>query len=858
MSKKQEQMCLNLLLGFILCQPILDILSRLAILDYIPNISTFIKPLFIFGLGAYLLFKYNPFKRWWIIYIGLFILFTAGHLYLLYQLLLGKSLILHEFRFILNIAYMIATFACFLSLYHNTEDDYKEEMFKKLKYTLVITFGIYIVTYFLSIITNTSGMTYEYADKYKKGFKGWFDSGQILGHAFSVCFPIILYVILKPSRYKIVRTVYLTLSIVFVSLLGTKVPYFITLIVLVGYLCVAIFLRFYTKKFIISKFNLVIVILGIIVMVCTYKYTPVAYNTDINNKNAQIEAEKYDLASVSGKKNKVDYDKIIKDNPGANLSYVKKYQKWSKSASNYLEAQFYAHKIHPSDTRTKQLAYSAYKFKIADVQYKVLGLGYLNQDSLLALERDFFMALFNFGILGFILFLLLPITYFIKATKFVFESFKRLDLEFCMLYMGLGAFFAISIYAGYSYIYTNFSIFLVALFVLCLLKMDVLDTVKRKKSNKVTFLSLHLGYGGIESATINSANALSKDYNVEIISFYKLNESQENKLDKSINVKYLYNGGPNKEEFKNQLKKKHFINAFKEGLKAIKILYLKRHLTIKAIKNIKEGAIVSTRVEFNTLLSKYGNNETLRIAQEHCYHNNNKKYIRKIKEQYFGIDYLCALTTTLYDDYKKFLKFNKHTKVVLLPNMITNLPNEKSDLSNSNLISVSRLDSGKRIDEIVDIFGKLENKESKLYIIGDGSEYNNLKNQIKDLNLEDRVQVLGYLNHENIEKYMLNSSAFLMTSITEGLPMVLLEAMSYGVPCIVYKTASGTGDIVKNGENGYIINDRNQQEFISDLNKFLSDDKLKKKMGKSAIKTAEKFEEKNIVKIWNKVLKEKV
>lgn len=853
MEEKKQQLFLKILLIFILIQPGLDILSRLAILDIIPNISTYVKPAFVFGLAAYLLFKYSPFKRKWLIYIIVFALFTMGHLYLLYQLLLGKSLILHEFRFIVNIAYMIAMCLSLFTLYYWSND--KKEMLRQLKYTLIITFGIYIVLYFIAILTGTSGRTYEYADKYKNGFKGWYDSGQILGHAFSISFPIMLYAILKPSRYKIVRTFYLAATIVFVSFLGTKVPYFIVIIVLMCYIVLTIFLRIYKKEFIISKFNLVIVIIGAISMIATYQYTPVAYNTDINNKNAQIEAEKYNLSSESGRK-EVDYDKIIKDNPNANLSYVRKYRKWGKAASKYLEAQFYAHKIHPSNTRAKQLSYSAYKYKLSDIQYKLFGLGYLNQSDSLALERDFFMALFNFGIIGFVLFLIIPITIFINSIKFIINNFKKLDLEFWMLFMGLGIFFSISIYAGYSYIYTNFSIFLSILLTMLLLKMDVLDTVKRKKSSKVTFLSLHLGYGGIESATINSANALSKDYNVEIISFYKLNESQENKLDKSINVKYLYNGGPNKEEFKNQLKKKHFINAFKEGLKAIKILYLKRHLTIKAIKNIKAGTIVSTRVEFNTLLSKYGNSETLKVAQEHCYHNNNKKYIRKIKEQYFGIDYLCALTTTLYDDYKKFLKFNKHTKVVLLPNMITNLPNEKSDLSNSNLISVSRLDSGKRIDEIVDIFSKIENKESKLYIIGDGAEYNNLKNQIKDLNLEDRVQMLGYLNHENIEKYMLNSSAFLMASITEGLPMVLLEAMSYGVPCIVYKTASGTGDIVKNGENGYIINDRNQQEFISDLNEFLSDDKLKKKMGKSAIKTAEKFEEKNIVKIWKNILNE--
>ena len=122
MSEKKQQLFLKILLIFILIQPGLDILSRLAILDFIPNISTYVKPLFVFGLAAYLLFKYCPFKRKWIIYIIIFALFTAGHLYLLYQLLLGNSIIMHELRFIINIAYMIAMCFNLFTIYYLSTD----------------------------------------------------------------------------------------------------------------------------------------------------------------------------------------------------------------------------------------------------------------------------------------------------------------------------------------------------------------------------------------------------------------------------------------------------------------------------------------------------------------------------------------------------------------------------------------------------------------------------------------------------------------------------------------------------------------------------------------------------------------
>ena len=849
MNQKKQQLYLKILLIFVIIQPIFDVMSRMAILGYIPNISTYIKPLFVFSLTAILLFKYSPFKRKWIIYLIVFSLFILGHSILLYKLLVGKSIILHEIRFIINILYMVCLFVSFFTIYHWYEN--KEEMFKKIKYTLVYTFAGYLILYFISIITGTSDLTYEYADKYKKGFKGWFDSGQILGHAFSISFPIILYVILKPSRFKIIRAIYLILSAIFVSLLGTKVPYYIFIIVLIAYILLIIFFKFYKKEKL-NIFNLSLVIILIIGMVSTYKYTPVYANTNINKANAQVELDKYNLSQVSGKQKK--YEDIVKENPGADISYLKKYYNWGEEASNFLQTQFKKGKIHPSDTRSKQFAYSLYKFNASDIQYKLLGIGFLNQESSLALERDFYMAIFNFGIIGFILFLAIPILTFIKTIKFVIKNFKKIDLEFCMLFMGIGIFFSISMYAGYTYIYTNFSIFLATLLTLLLLKMNILSKERIKDIKDIKFLNLHLGFGGVETATINSANALCDKYNVEIISFYNLEKNQANKLNPKIKVKYLYNSGPNKNEFINALKHFKIIKTFKEGFKAIKILHLKKSLIKKEIINTNKGAIVSTRVEFSQLLSKYGKENVLKIAQEHLYHNKNKKYIRKLKEDYLNIDYLCALTTTLKEDYKKFLKYNPKTKIILMPNMLSEYPKEKSSLKIPNVISVSRLDYGKRNDEIIKMFNKIKNKKSCLYIIGDGKEKNNLENQIKELKLNKTVEMTGYLSHDEIKKYMLNSSVFVMASVSEGLPMVLLEAMSYGLPCVVYETPSGTKDIVTNGYNGYIIKNRNEKQFINALNELTNNFGTRKKMGENAIKTAQNFSKENILKIWEKML----
>lgn len=372
---------------------------------------------------------------------------------------------------------------------------------------------------------------------------------------------------------------------------------------------------------------------------------------------------------------------------------------------------------------------------------------------------------------------------------------------------------------------------------------------------KITFLVLHLGYGGIETATINTANSLCDKYDIEIMSFYNLDNNQANKLNSKIIIKYLYNGNPNKEEFLKSLHNHKIFNTLKEGIKASKILLKKRIKVIKYIKNCKSDYIVSTRCEFSTLLSKYGNNNTVKIAQEHRYHNNDKKYINTIKNKYNNIDYLFALTKCLYNDYKEFLKNNKHTKVELVPNMLYEIPKCNSKLDKKNIITISRLDYGKKNDDIIKSFSKIKESNWKLYIIGDGKEFNNLKKLINDLNLNNKVILTGYKNKEEINKYMLDSSLFLMASITEGLPMVLLEAMSYGIPCIAYEVPSGVNDIIEDGRNGYIIKNRNELEYIKRIEEVINDSKLRNKLGTNAKEKAKEFSKEKIVNIWKNILK---
>lgn len=468
------------------------------------------------------------------------------------------------------------------------------------------------------------------------------------------------------------------------------------------------------------------------------------------------------------------------------------------------------------------------------------------------LENDFTALFYYLGYIGFILYVGFILYFIIKMLIILIKNIKyAFKIEYAIWTFLIVLLLVGAEYNGSLLRRPNANLYLSLVLSLSYLKF--MDIKNKLKNNKITFLALHLGYGGIESSTINTANTLSEKYEIEIISFYKLKDNQEHLINSNIKVKYLCKTEPNREKFKLAVKNKDIINIIKEGIKAIRILLLKKLLIIKEIINCDSKFIVSTRWDFSTLLSSFKSEHTIAIAQEHHHHNNDRKYINTLKQKYKRIDYLFALTKNLAEDYKNFLKNNKKIKITVVPNMLTKYPREKSLLKENNIISVGRLHPGKRVTELVDIV-KINKNVKQFFIIGDGDEYKNVESKIKEFKLEKRVQLLGYKNQDEIGKYLKESSIFVMASITEGLPMVLLEAMSYGVPCIAYRTDSGVNDIIDNGKNGYIIENRDKEEFSNKIDKILKDKKLKEQFSKNAIEKSKDFSSESILKKWDHII----
>ena len=483
---------------FLIMQPFFDLLSYLHIRGFLPfGISTYAKPLIIGLINLSLLILYK--KQIWqcAITYGGYIILMIVHTILMDGMLIATATILHELRFMINILYLLLCYHNMRILYEEADD--KEVYVSKLKRSLIAAFALYIALYLISVASGTASMTYEYSDYLKQGYKGWMDSGQIFGHTLCICLPFMICTLLNAKFEKpivrIICKIGVILPILVLSMIGTKVSYYIAILVLVIQVFLELFFTIKEKK----KSHIInAIVCAIIAATCilAYPITPVKQNTDINDSVLSNQPDKETLAAIienekdkhsikldklekpsKDKLDKTDKDDEDDDDQTDDTSYTGKYwaeaiknATWTDSALAVLEQKYADGELHPSDMRDRQLYFNWEKFKLADFKYKVFGIGYINQGDM-AIERDVLCVLFSFGLFGFVLVLLRPIILWFRAAFIMIRRFLKADISDFCLFEGFSMFFFISWYAGATFIYTNFAVFLSV--IMCLLTYSV-------------------------------------------------------------------------------------------------------------------------------------------------------------------------------------------------------------------------------------------------------------------------------------------------------------------------------------------------------------------------------------------------
>lgn len=201
--------------------------------------------------------------------------------------------------------------------------------------------------------------------------------------------------------------------------------------------------------------------------------------------------------------------------------------------------------------------------------------------------------------------------------------------------------------------------------------------------------------------------------------------------------------------------------------------------------------------------------------------------------------------------------FNEYVKnkSVIIPNCVIVNGYEKQKYSKNlcKFITVGRLHRQKNHKFLITEFKKVVNKypEATLDIYGDGNLRSELSDLIKKNNLENNVYIHGAT--KAIYNIMMRSDAFVLTSLYEGQPNVLLEAMAIGVPSLSTNfSCGGVDEIIENGKNGIIVYD--DDKLSETICWMIENPSLCNEMGKNAKIIKERLSEDIIIRMWKRYI----
>ena len=170
------------------------------------------------------------------------------------------------------------------------------------------------------------------------------------------------------------------------------------------------------------------------------------------------------------------------------------------------------------------------------------------------------------------------------------------------------------------------------------------------------------------------------------------------------------------------------------------------------------------------------------------------------------------------DHLKEFInRTNPKTEVLKINNgvEISEFKRSKTPLHEFNILINSRLVVQKNIHFVIEAMGSIKNLNVNLKIIGEGGEFERLEDLITNLNIQNKVKMIGKVENNLISEYLKTSNLFIQASDYEGLPHSILEAINYEVP-ILSTEVGGCKDLLDNGDRGFIISSPQNKQQIAE------------------------------------------
>lgn len=235
------------------------------------------------------------------------------------------------------------------------------------------------------------------------------------------------------------------------------------------------------------------------------------------------------------------------------------------------------------------------------------------------------------------------------------------------------------------------------------------------------------------------------------------------------------------------------------------------------------------------------NNVVLHYHNKGVDKNSGKCYNRRLYLRFFKNVRVILLSELLYQDIASYVP---HDKVMICPNGIPDIDVQGGDVAEKDgfqVLFLTNLIRSKGVFTLLDACALLKHKNLRCCIAGAPGDISvaQLQEEMLRRNIQDVVTYVGEVNAEQKLRLLSRADIFVLPTENDCFPLVLLEAMRSGVPCIT--TDEGAiSDMIRNGENGWIVERKNPAALAERINRMFDNPKENRQLGVNARGTYEK------------------
>lgn len=259
------------------------------------------------------------------------------------------------------------------------------------------------------------------------------------------------------------------------------------------------------------------------------------------------------------------------------------------------------------------------------------------------------------------------------------------------------------------------------------------------------------------------------------------------------------------------------------------------------LTDIKDG---SKKIGESHTVKQYCRNFHLMEAQGGIYKIVAKHWRKKQEKAISKLDEFVVLTKHDAQSWETI------RKVQIIPNPISITDIQTSTCKNKRIISVGRLSEEKGFDMLINAWKIISKKHPdwELNIYGKGELKDCLEKQKNDNNLDKTLHLCGPT--KNVTEKYTESSIYVMSSRFEGFGLVLIEAMSCGLPCISFNCPHGPAEIIEDGVNGILVENGNIEKLAEAMEELIDNEEKRIAMGRNAYLSVQKYSPDNIMNMW--------